>query len=79
MDENAGTRERLFAAHLYLIRGRSISDAMELAVYDPYRDTVDGVRVKTEGAESLANIRGIFPRLFPSDQSVLDLITQETS
>lgn len=76
--DEMGTRERLFAALLSLLGGGSIADAVKDALYDPSADLICGMgrhhKVSLEGSASVAEIRGIFPKLFPSDQAVLNAV-----
>lgn len=83
-----GTRERLFAALKSLLIGSSIADVREHAVYNTRTDrvhlieqasyrTTPGYKVACEGSESVAEIRRIFPKLFTSDQAVLNAIAVE--
>lgn len=65
-----GTRERVFAARVYLVHGKSIADAQRAAKYNTHLDTVDGHSVR-DLRDSADMIKGIFPSLFPTDEVVL--------
>lgn len=65
-----GTRERVFAARLYLVHGKSVADAQRTAKYNPRLDLVDGRAVR-DVRDSANVIRVIYPSLFPSDEAVL--------
>lgn len=72
--QEMGVREKLFAAWLYLHQGKSIGDARMFAGYDHRRDEVDGKRVRWEGSQTVAEIRKLDPKKFPTDESVLKAV-----